>query len=420
MMTAAFAVASVGAVASISTQRGAVRDQGSKQALTAAEAGVSQALLHYNRVPTAGANTCVVSTGGALFVTAPVAGWCQSVAGATQSGTFSYAVAPSSGQIEIVAVGESQGVTRRVDVVAESGGGQQIFGDATVKTQDGLTMDSNAEIRANTATNGDIVMSSNAKLCGQGYVGVGRTLSLIGNAKYYRNFNCTTARPATDVVQQPLVLPPVNQGDAPTNNDNGRFFSQDYRGGKANDVTWNSVTRTLSMRSNSSVTLGGSIYSLCRLEMSSNTSIYVAPGSQVKIYFDTPEACNLPSGTVQISLASNARVTTTSGGPTNAAFYVVGSATRTTLVNLSSNTQANGACEQNFVIYAPRTVFDFDSNSIYCGAIAGKTIHMDANAQLYIDNGASAFTLPAAAAHYVVGQFVECSPEPMTPPDAEC
>jgi hypothetical protein len=281
-------------------------------------------------------------------------------------------------------------------------------------------MDANAEIRANAATNGDMALSSNARLCGQGYVGVGRLLTLIGNAKYYSNFDCTSARPATDVGHQPLVLPPVNQGDAPISNDNGRFFSQDFRSGKASDVTWDANTRTLTMRANSALTLGGSVYSLCKLDMSSNTAIYVAPGSQVKIYFDTPEACNLPSGAVQISLASNARVTTTSGGPTNAAFYVVGSPTRTTLINLSSNTQVSGACEQNFVIYAPRSIFDFDSNSIYCGAIAGKSIHLDSNSRIYIDSGASSFTLPAAAAHYVVGRYVECTAAPSTPPDAEC
>ena len=277
MMLATFAVATVALVASLSSQRGVVRDQDSKQAFAVAEAGISQALLHYNTVPTTGDNTCVVSNGGTLFVTAPVGGWCPEVQGATQSGAFSYTVAPASGEIEIVAVGESDGVTRRLDVVAESGGGRQIFGDATVKTQDGLTMDANAQIRANTATNGDITMSSESKLCGQAWVGVGRTLTLLGNAAYYETFGCTGPRPATDVGQKPLVLPPVNQGDAPTNNDNDRFFSQDPISGKANDVTWDPTTRSLSMRANSSVTLGGSVYSLCTLEMSSNTAIYVAP-----------------------------------------------------------------------------------------------------------------------------------------------
>jgi Tfp pilus assembly protein PilX len=419
MLLAAFAVASVGAVASISSQRGVVRDQDTKEALTAAEAGVSQALLHYNRVPTSGANTCVVSNGGTLFVAPPVGGWCQQVQGSSGSGTFAYTVAPTDGEIEIVSVGSASGVTRRIDVVAESGGGQQIFSDATVKSQDTLTMDSNAEIHANSATNGDMILRSNAKLCGQGSVGVGRHLDLIANAKYNQNFDCTVPLTEDDVIQQPLILPPVNQGDAPTNNDNGRFFAQDPRSGSG--VTWNPTTRRLSLSSNSSVTLGGSVYSLCRLTMSSNTTIYVAPGSQVKIYFDSPEACGLSSPATQISLSSNSKVTTANGDPTNAAFYVVGSATRVTRIQLNSNTQVDGACEQNFVIYAPRSDVDFDSNSKYCGAIAAKSIHMDSNSKVFTDSGASQFELPPAAPHYVVGQFVECFSTPATtPPDAEC
>jgi type II secretory pathway pseudopilin PulG len=419
MLLAAFAVASVAAVASMSSQRGVVRDQDTKEALTAAEAGVSQALLHYNRVPTSGANKCVVSNGGTLFVAPPVGGWCQQVQGTSGSGTFAYTVAPTDGEIEIVSVGNANGVTRRIDVVAESGGGQQIFSDSTVKSQDSLTLDSNAEIRANAATNGDIILSSNAKLCGQGSVGVGRHLDLTSNAQYNQHFDCTVPLTEDDVIQQPLVLPPVNQGDAPDNNDNDRFFSQDPRSGKG--VTWDPVTRTLVMKSNSELSLGGSVYSFCKLEMSSNTTINVAPGSEVKIYFDSPEACLLPSGTTQISLSSNSKVTTTGGGPTNAAFLVVGSATRVTRIQLNSNTQVDEACEQNFVIYAPRSDVDFDSNSRYCGAIAAKSIHMDSNSQVFTDSGASQFELPPAAPHYVIGQFVECDSAPATtPPDAEC
>ena len=76
----------------------------------------------------------------------------EQVQGASGSGTFAYTVAPTDGEIEIVSVGNANGVTRRINVVAESGGGQQIFSDATVKSQDTLTMDSNAKIHANAAT----------------------------------------------------------------------------------------------------------------------------------------------------------------------------------------------------------------------------------------------------------------------------
>ena len=48
MLLAVFSVVSIGVVASIQAQSGSVRDQQTKSALASAEAGVSQALLHYN------------------------------------------------------------------------------------------------------------------------------------------------------------------------------------------------------------------------------------------------------------------------------------------------------------------------------------------------------------------------------------
>src|SRR5688500_1772024 len=71
LMIAAFAMVSVGVVASVRAQQGTTRDKGSKVALAAAEAGVNQALLHYNRIVTTEPNTCLVHTGGSTFAEAP-------------------------------------------------------------------------------------------------------------------------------------------------------------------------------------------------------------------------------------------------------------------------------------------------------------------------------------------------------------
>lgn len=416
MILAAFTVASVGAVTSISAQRGTVRDQDTKTGLAAAEAGVSQALLHYNRVPTTEPNTCITSSGGTLYTSPPSGGWCAAVSGATEQGSFSYQVAPGDGEIEIVSTGLSDGVTRRVDVTAKSASGQQVFADATVKSLDTMTLEANAEIRANAATNGDLVLSSNARICGLGSTGIGRSLQLISNAQHYGSTDCTGTG---TTINQPLSLPPVNQGDAATVNNNGNFFGVDPKTG-GNKVTWTPATRTLKLKSNSSVTLGGSVYSFCKLEMSSNTAVYIAPGAAVSIYFDSPEACNQPSGTVQLDLSSNSRITSSSGGPTNVAIYMVGSDTLQTRAHLDSNTQVSGACEQNFVIYGPRSDIEFDSNAVYCGAIAAKSIHMDSNARLYADNGAQSFTIPGAHEHYEPSEFIECASAPASPPDSGC
>jgi hypothetical protein len=417
LIVGVFSIAMAGAIVSMSAQRGAIRDSDSKAALAAAEAGTNQALMRYNRYPAMGATSCVVSSGGSLGLAAPAAtGWCSPVAGVTNEGSFEYHVAPTPGRVEIVSTGESNGVTRRVVVAAESVSGQGIFSAATVKSRENITLDSNAQIRANAATNGGMTLASNAKLCGTGSIGVGQSISLTSNAQHYADTNCTGTG---TTIQKPLTLPAVNQGDAATVNDNARFFGQDLRTG-GSKVSWVPSTRTMSLSQNSSLTLGGQIYSFCKLTMSSNTAIYVAPGSRVTIFFDSPENCGLPPNTVQLKLSSNSRITATDGGAANAAFLFVGSDTVPTRIELNSNTQVAGACEQNFVIYAPRTDFSFDSNSTYCGAVAGKSIHMDSNAKLYIDNAAKNFVLPNTAPHYEQSSFIECGGPAGTPPDAGC
>ncbi len=416
MMLAGLALASVGAVSSIRAQEGTTRDQDSKEAFAAAEAGVSLALLHYNRVPVTSAAPCIASDGGTLYTTAASAGWCPAVPGSTAGGTFSYRVAPTAGQVEIVSTGSAGTATRKVDVTANSASGQPIFQTAGVQTGDGITMDSNAEIRSNTATNGNMLMNGNAKLCGSGSVGIGRTLTTDGNSTHNSNTNCT----GTGVVQnKALTLPLVNQGNAATVNDNGRFFTQDIRTSPS-DVTWNSGTRRLTLDANSSLTLGGSTYSFCRLTLLSNAAIYVAPGATVRIFFDTPEACGLSSGTTQFRMDSNTRITGSSGAPANLAILMMGSATRQTIIDFDANTQVASACNQNFVIYAPRTDVIMDSNSVYCGALAGKSLTMNSNARIYTDGAALNFQLPNTAAHYTVSQFIECSSPSASPPDANC
>src|SRR4051794_38503380 len=149
MLLAAFAVVSIGVVASIQAQQGTVRDQRTKSALTAAEAGVSQALLHYNAVsqPPPVAEPCLLPNGTTLGATTtqgsgPNAGWCNAVTGSNGAGTYSYTVRPTAssdglqvGTVEIASTGTVNGVSRRVDVVAKSPSGQQIFYDAAVKTK---------------------------------------------------------------------------------------------------------------------------------------------------------------------------------------------------------------------------------------------------------------------------------------------
>lgn len=433
MLLAATGVVGVAVTSAVQAQHGASHDSDTKSALTVAEAGVSQALLHYNRVPTNVATPCVVSGSGQVTLAATTNGWCPASTGTIDGRTFSYQVQPTEGALEIVSTGTADGVTRRLDVGAQSAGGQQLFSNATVLAQDWINLNSNAQVLTGIGTNGDITMSSSARVCGSASVGLGRQMGTASNAAWYQDYthpNCVSQVDPDDVPQTPLTLPPVNQGDAATNNDNNRFFGLDLISAPLTRACWNGLrgdgsagscgSRELSLSSNSSLTLSGSTYSFCRLTMNSNTNLFITAGASVAIYFDSPEACGLAPGTTQLSLSSNSRITSTAGEATNVALYFVGSDTQATSINLASNTQVAGDCEQNFVIYAPRTALTMNSNSTYCGALAAKTIQVDSEAKIYADAASSNFTLPAAAPHYVVDRFVECAGTAATSPDGGC
>jgi hypothetical protein len=424
MLIGATAVVSIGVISSIQVQEGSVRDRETKSALSVAESGVSQALLHFNRIPP-NANPCSPVTSSPP----DGAGWCPPVTGGLNGGIFTYSVRPLAGAIEVVSASNVDGVARRIHVTAHSSSGQSVFQEATVMGKDLIHMDANAEVRAGAATNGDIVLESNAKQCGAASVGIGRSLTMTGNAGYYSDQQCATQ--ATTPNQEELNLPPVNQGDAATVNDNGRFFSLDLISGNKTRACWNGLNgygqtsancgaRQLDIRSNAAVTLGGAKYSFCKLTLSSNTSLYIQAGKTVTIYFDSPEACGYPSGTTQLDMSSNSRITATDGGPANVALLFVGSSSLQTKINLSSNTSIGAACQQNFVVYAPLTDILLNSDSTYCGALAGNTLELDSNARVYTDNSAQNYVLPNTAAHYEVDRFVECSAAPTSPPNAGC
>lgn len=436
MTVASMGVASVGVMTSMHGQSGTVRDQGSKTAVAVAESGVEQALLHYNR----GVAPCVPATEG---------DWCGPVTGmSVNGGAVSYWTRLGSGEdcevgnevecVEIVSVGTVNGVTRRVNVMAstvptEESGGPGPFASAGVLSLETMVLDSNAKILTGTATNGDIELKSNALQCGPASVGIGKKVIPTGNAGYYSDSKCTTK--ASSYAQQELTLPAVTQGDAATNNDNGRFFAQDLISGSASNVCWNKFTaagksskncgtRELRIDSNTTLTLTGSVYSFCKLTMRSNTSIYVASPSAT-IYFDSPENCGYSSTPTQLDMDSNSRITSASGFSAAVSLLFVGSETMQTKIQLDSNTLANEACIQNFVIYAPRTDINFDSNTKFCGALAGKSLHLNSNAEIKSASSSSEFTLPGVeipetAAHYTPYRFVECSSLVASVPDEAC
>jgi hypothetical protein len=447
MVLSAFAVATVGVTASIHAQSGTNRDQATKLALATAEAGVTQALLDYNGGFTlTDTYPCLVPVTNPAGTVEPrttassgTSAWCAPVTGTNSGGIFSYQVCPAtalhacagSGTIEIVSTGTNGGVTRRVDVTAKSASGQQIFIDAGIKSQTSINLDSNAEIHSSSQAGGSIALSSTStKLCGPSTVGLSG--SATGAGLYTLDTACAGApQSLSSVGHQALTLPPVNQGNAASVNDNCRITAAvtgvqscagtDYRdliSGGVSNVSWNPTTRTLAMTGQkTALTLTGKTYSFCKLTMSQNSTIYVAAGVSVNIFFDSPENCGLApydassgttqKNTAQLYMEANTRLTATTGQALGV--YFVGSTAIPTGILMSSNSDGNAACVQNFVLYAPLSQIEMNSNSTYCGAIAGQAIHMDSNARFVTDNASQQIVLPGTPPHYAVSRFLDCA-----------
>lgn len=436
MTVAALGMAGVAVMTSVQGQSGTVRDQGTKTALAVAESGVSQALLHYNR----GVPPCVAATEGE---------WCGPVTGmSVNGGQVSYWARVTGAEdceivdvgacIDIVSQGTVNGVTRRVEVFASSmnddgSGPGGPFSAASVLSRETLVLDSNASIHTGSATNGDIELLGNSRQCGPASVGVAKELKP-PDAQYHADTACKT--PASSYGQKELILPPVVQGNAPTENDNSGFFALDTAGGSRADACWSGVTaagkaskncgsRELHIGHNSTVTLTGEVYSFCKLTLVSNASLFVAPGKKATIYFDSPESCGYTKSVTQLQVDSKSRITSAAGQASSLAMLFVGSTKIPTEILLKSNTEVDETCDQNFVIYAPETHVELNSNSRFCGAIAGKSVHLNANAHVWAGSGTKDFTFPGweapeTPAHYAPYRFVECTSAPASPPNAGC
>ena len=420
---AAFALGTAVVVSSIGAQSGTVRDQNSKAALGAAEAGVANALLRFNRVrPSTPANVCEP-----VGATTPGAGgWCPTeISGSIDRGSFSYRVrvTPAQGsipgQLGVVSTGTVDGVTRRVSTVADSSaaGYKPFEGLASVIGLDSIYLEGKATVNADVATNGNIGLNNNSVLnCDYAQVGVG----------YGYSPNNGVSCPPT---QGTVSLPPVNPGDVMTNNNNDQICNLDPINGQSCASAWNPTTKTLSLNPGASITLGSAggefNYAFCQIVLNANSYLLVAGGAKVRIYLGSPDEPPCTDVENPLVLHSSSKIQPTGAGAADLAILVVGSETKPTYVDLNADAILLD-CDQAFVLYAPRTSVELSGKSTLCGGIAAKSVHVNANASITASNSADDFELPGTdgVAHYGLPRdFVECTaapPAPPQPPDSGC
>lgn len=425
---ASLGLASAAVMASVDSQRGAARDSDSKNAIAAADAGASVAMMRLNRYANAltPLSPCLGVRGGVLIVSSAAAdGWCPEIAGTVGDATYAYRVSPfvSGGTMSVVATGSDGVVGRRIATTFRTTTVGSALGAEGLIGQDGITMSGNADIEVGIGTNGNLTTSGNAEICNHIRHGVGRRWSNSGNASQCSGYSVTEGN---------VTLPPVSSfmpPDIATNNSNFRLAfctrtnpplgcQSDTLGGGRWSATspWNSTTRALSLSGNTDLTLGGGDYWMCSVSLSGNSTLYMAKGAQVRIFFDTPEKCGTST---QLSLSGNNTIEAAGYQPEIGqfdmpGFYLLGSPTQSSSVNLSGNNSTN-----EFVIYGPNTKIDISGNATYKGVIAGKTINISGNGHIMQDDGFEAPQIGGATL-YQRQSYVECVGATASPPNAGC
>jgi hypothetical protein len=459
---ASMGLAGAAVVSSVNVQQGTKHDNGAKSSIAVADGGANVATMRIARYSTAlsAEQPCLSISGGTLVAAkAEGDGWCPAVTGTLGDGSYTYRASPvtadcGSFDLCIVATGTVDGVSRRIEMTFnestlysededESSGEEGSSSGGTFEGlvgQDGIDLSGNADIRVGVGTDGHLVSSGNASVCGDIRVGVGKKWTKSGNASQCNGYQFKEGN---------LSLPPVSSfmpSDIATNNSNGRITKcastnnpvncqkDAFTGKWSSSSPFSPSSRKIQLSSNDTLTVGGGDYWICSLSLSGNSQLIMAAGATVRFFFDTPENCGLSSGAAQINLSGNNRIAATGYQPSAGnfdvpGFYLLGSTSRATSVNLSGNYSTTN----EFVLYGPNTQINISGNATFKGLIAGKRIVVSGNGKFENDSG---FTLPPelqppaeeeeegeqvlTERHFTPQSYVECTGVAISVPNENC
>jgi hypothetical protein len=410
-LVASFALASVAVMSTVDVQQGTKRDHDSKEAIAAADAGANIALLRLNRfLPSLSTtNPCVGPSGEKQTASG---GWCPAtVADKVGGATYSYMVSafPSSGPINVISVGNSGTVSRRINVVLATVKGKSVFADEKFIGQDEINLKGNFKIETDIGTNGNILQDGKSgTICGDDRHGIGK------EAPTPSCFGVKTEENR----ELPAIVPPANIA---TENANCMLSQNCTSGpyvGKVDTYTksnpWNSKSRVIDVGGNGTLTMNGNDYFICQLNVGPGT-LYMSAQAHVRIFIDTPQHCGLASGATQVNIGGGGNIVSSAYNPSQGTYeipsiYVLGNGA----VNLGANSGTN-----HVMIYAPQSNITFSGNAEWIGMIAGKSITLNGNPYFKSD---SHLKEPDAsyAGHFQRTRYVECTGASASPPNASC
>jgi hypothetical protein len=265
-------------------------------------------------------------------------------------------------------------------------------------------------INGDLGSNGDISLSNQAKVCGNATPGPGDQVTLNNQGSVCSGYS---TQPAT----QPFTLDPVDQGSAPTQNDNARISSALAGTGGGDSCTscgkvgWDPSTRVLSLTNNATLTLGGNTYSFCRIDLTNLAQLKIAVNATVRIYVDSPEHCGGTSGMGSVSLQNSSGILNLNSDPTTLQLYMVGSPSIPTTLDFANSF----ASTMVMAIYAPYSTVYLHNGVNITGAVAAAAVPIENSSTITYDQRVGNIHGGGIPVYRSTRQWVECS---STPPSA--
>lgn len=452
-MISSMALAGAAVTATTDVQIGAQRDDSSKDAIAAADAGANVARVRQTRYGFVlnNWNPCLTMGEGGELVKGPAEEidgqrWCPPMSGTVGEAAYVYQVSPvgedcGSYELCVVSTGSADEVSRRIEVTFKRSGlvtnkseqigretreqieqterelkeaqekeDEQLAKELEEKIQkekeeeskltavegfvgrEGINVSGNGDIRVGVGTNGNLVTSGNASICGDIRVGVGKKWTKSGNASQCSGYQTTEAN---------VDLPPVSDfmpSNIATVNSNNRLRActstnvpvdcqkDAYTGNWKSKPPFNATTRAITLSSNDTLTVGGGDYWVCSISFSGNSQLIMAEGARVRFFFDKPENCGYNGN--QLNLSGNNRISATGYQPSVGqfdvpGFYFLGSTTVASQINLSGNYSTTN----EMVIYGPDTYINISGNATFKGILVGRQINMSGNGTVEQDAG---------------------------------
>jgi hypothetical protein len=422
-MIASLALASAAIMSSVDVQQGTARDHDSKEAIAAADAGAGLALLRLNRFQgnLSLAHPCVGPAGEYQTATS---GWCPSSSTeAVGDAVFSYRVSAYSGTgtLNVVSVGASGTVSRRVEVGLYSTNGRNPFANERLIGQDKIEFIGGVNIRTGIGTNGDVTLNSengkSAVICGDVRHGVGKTAPEpdCSGEKIEGERNLPIVSPPENIAAEnsncrlSVTCNPKTEVDTYTTIKGKKVET----GKRTTKEPWYAERKTINIPNNSRLSMGGRDYYVCGLFV--NGELIMNAGSEVRIFVRTPEECKLSAGATQVEFTANATIVSTGFIPSQGTYtipgiYVMGEST----VKLSGNSGTN-----ELMLYAPLSNIEMKGDATYQGMIAGKSLSIRGNPTIESD---SHIKEPDISESSLLSRtrYVECTGATASPPNANC